>query len=112
MEVMRGPKRRDGWAGISVSVSVFSSFLFRPRLPAYQVPVCLLLLLLSTCALGFFFWNRALVISPALLLVRANLAEALLRAGRPEEARSVLLKALQFNPALQPARDLLNRLPK
>jgi len=58
------------------------------------------------------FWNRALSISPALVLVRVNLAEVLSRAGRPEEARSVLLKALQFNPAFQPARDLLNRLPK
>jgi tetratricopeptide (TPR) repeat protein len=57
------------------------------------------------------FWNQALAISPTLVLVRANLAEALLRAGRPEEARSVLLTALQFNPAFQPARDLLNRLP-
>jgi len=58
------------------------------------------------------FWSRALSISPALLLVRVNLAEALLRAGLPEEARSVLLKALQFNPAFEPARNLLNRIAK
>jgi Tetratricopeptide repeat/Cytochrome c554 and c-prime/Doubled CXXCH motif (Paired_CXXCH_1) len=58
------------------------------------------------------FWNQALAISPALLLVRVNLAEALLRAGRPEEAQAVLRKALEFNPTFQPARDLLNRITK
>jgi cytochrome c-type biogenesis protein CcmH/NrfG len=58
------------------------------------------------------FWNQALANSPALLLVRVNLAEALLRTGRPEEAQAVLRKALEFNPAFQPARDLLNRIAK
>ncbi len=58
------------------------------------------------------FWNQALSISPALLLVRVNLAEALLRAGRSQEAQDVLRKALEFNPAFQPARDLLNRISK
>jgi Tetratricopeptide repeat/Cytochrome c554 and c-prime len=58
------------------------------------------------------FWNRALAISPALLLVRANLAEALLRRGRREEARAVLEKALEFDPAFEQARDLLNQFTK
>lgn len=58
------------------------------------------------------FWNRALAISPALLLVRVNLADALLRTGHPEEARETLRKALEFDPAFQPARDLLNRITK
>jgi tetratricopeptide (TPR) repeat protein len=67
---------------------------------------------LSNLDQAIHFWSRALSISPALLLVRVNLAEALLRAGRPEEARSVLLKALQFNPASEPAQNLLNRIAK
>jgi tetratricopeptide (TPR) repeat protein len=58
------------------------------------------------------FWNRALAISPALLLVRVNLAEALLAIGRSQEAQAVLRKALEFNPAFQPAKDLLNRIAK
>lgn len=61
---------------------------------------------------AIIFWNRALAISPALLLVRVNLAEALLRAGRMEEAQAALRKALEFDPAFQPARDLLNRIAK
>lgn len=58
------------------------------------------------------FWNHALDISPALLLVRINLARALLSAGRKQEAQDVLRKALDFNPAFQPARDLLNQIAK
>ena len=58
------------------------------------------------------FWNRALAISPALLLVRTNLAAALLRAGQTEQARAILRKALEFNPSFQAARDLLNRITK
>jgi tetratricopeptide (TPR) repeat protein len=52
-------------------------------------------------------WTAALRISPALLLVRANLAVALLHAGRPAEARAVLEKALEFNPEFPAARKLL-----
>ena len=58
------------------------------------------------------FWNRALAISPALLLVRVNLAGALSRKGQPEEAKEILRKALEFDPTFQPARDLLNRVTK
>jgi tetratricopeptide (TPR) repeat protein len=54
-------------------------------------------------------WNQALAISPSLLLVRVNLATALLRTGRADEARAILLKALEFNPSMQEARDLLKR---
>ena len=61
---------------------------------------------------AIIFWNDALAISPALLLVRVNLAEALLQAGHPEEARETLLKALQFDPTFQPAKDLLSRITK
>jgi Tfp pilus assembly protein PilF len=56
------------------------------------------------------FWNQALAISPGLVLVRVNLAVALLGAGRREEAEAALRKALEFNPAFQPARDLLRRM--
>ncbi len=52
-------------------------------------------------------WNDALRKSPALLLVRANLASALLQKNRPTEARAVLLKALEFNPEFKAAQDLL-----
>ncbi|HEY7333919.1 MAG TPA: multiheme c-type cytochrome [Bryobacteraceae bacterium] len=61
---------------------------------------------------AILFWNRALAISPSLLLVRVNLAEALLGAGRSREAQAALRKALDFNPAFQPAKDLLNRIAK
>jgi len=56
------------------------------------------------------FWDQALAINPALVLVRANLAEALLRTGKPDEARAALQKALEFNPAFQPPQDLVERL--
>ena len=56
------------------------------------------------------FWNRALAMSPSMVLVRLNLAQALLRTGRGEEAKAILRKALEFDPAFQDARDLLNRI--
>jgi tetratricopeptide (TPR) repeat protein len=52
-------------------------------------------------------WTAALRISPALLLVRANLAVALLHTGRRAEAGDVLEKALEFNPEFPAARKLL-----
>ena len=58
------------------------------------------------------FWNKALAISPALVLVRINLANALMRTGRTEEAQATLRQALEFQPSFQEARDLLNRLTK
>jgi hypothetical protein len=57
-------------------------------------------------------WDETLAISPALVLVRANLADALLRTGRAEQARTTLRKAFEYNPAFQPSRDLLNRIAK
>ena len=58
------------------------------------------------------FWNHALAINPTMLLIRVNLAAALLRTGRSEQARATLEKALEFNPSFQPARDLLKRIAK
>ena len=57
-------------------------------------------------------WNQTLAISPALLLVRANLARALLRTGHADEAQATLRKALEFNPTFQEAKDLLNQIGK
>jgi hypothetical protein len=57
-------------------------------------------------------WNQTLAISPGLVLVRTNLANALLRTGRPDQAQETLRKALEFNPAFQPAADLLNQVRK
>ena len=57
-------------------------------------------------------WRQTLAISPALLLVRQNLATALLRTGRPDQAQEALRKALEFNPSFQPAKDLLNQIVK
>lgn len=57
-------------------------------------------------------FEEALRISPALVLVRLNLAVALTRAGKTGEARAVLQKALWFNPSFTAARQLLNRLPQ
>jgi hypothetical protein len=57
-------------------------------------------------------WQQALAISPAMILVRQNLATALLRTGHPDQAQETLKKALEFNPAFQPARDLLNQIVK
>ena len=52
-------------------------------------------------------WTEALRISPALLLVRANLAVVLIRKRRHDDARAVLEKALEFNPEFPAARRLL-----
>ena len=57
-------------------------------------------------------WNKTLSISPALVLVRQNLATALWRTGRADEAQATLRKALEFSPSFQPARDLLNQIVK
>jgi len=57
-------------------------------------------------------WRQTLAISPALLLVRTNLATALTRTGQADEAQQVLRKALEFNPSFQPAKDLLNQIVK
>ena len=58
------------------------------------------------------FWSQALAISPALVLVRTNLATALLRTGHAEQAEATLRQALEFQPSFQEARDLLNRITK
>jgi Tetratricopeptide repeat/Cytochrome c554 and c-prime len=58
------------------------------------------------------FWNQALAINPAMVLVRINLATALLRTGHAEQAQATLRKALEFQPSLQEARDLLTRITK
>lgn len=58
------------------------------------------------------FWSQALTINPSMILVRTNLATALLRTGHTEQARATLQKALEFQPSSQEARDLLNRITK
>jgi Tetratricopeptide repeat len=58
------------------------------------------------------FWSQALAINPALVLVRTNLATALLRTGHAEQAQATLRQALEFQPSFQEARDLLNRITK
>ncbi len=55
-------------------------------------------------------FQEALRISPALVLVRLNLAVALIRTGKTFEARAVLEKALWFNPSFTAARDILDRI--
>lgn len=55
-------------------------------------------------------FKEALKISPALVLVRLNLAVALIKVGRAGEARPVLEKALEFNPSFAAARNLLNQI--
>ncbi|MES1257742.1 MAG: tetratricopeptide repeat protein [Acidobacteriota bacterium] len=55
-------------------------------------------------------WSDALRKSPALLLVRVNLAAALIRTGRVPEARAILITALEFNPGFKAAQDLLETL--
>ena len=57
-------------------------------------------------------WKQTLAISPALLLVRQNLATALWRTGHADQAQATLRQALEFNPAFQPAKDLLNQITK
>jgi hypothetical protein len=44
------------------------------------------------------------------VLVRFNLAVALLRTGQRAEARAVLERALEFNPSFNAARDLLGKI--
>jgi hypothetical protein len=58
------------------------------------------------------FWSQALAINPALVLVRTNLATALLRTGHAEQAQATLRQALEFQPSFQEARGLLNRITK
>ena len=58
------------------------------------------------------FWDRALAMNPALILVRLNMAAALIRTRHPDQAEAVLRKALDFNPSFQAARDLLSRITK
>ena len=55
-------------------------------------------------------WTEALRLNPAMVLVRVNLATALLRMGRPAEAKAMLERALEFNPASREARELLSRI--
>jgi hypothetical protein len=55
-------------------------------------------------------WQAALTLNPAMTLVRVNLAKALLRTGKPDEAKATLEKALQFNPASAEVRDLLRQI--
>jgi tetratricopeptide (TPR) repeat protein len=55
-------------------------------------------------------WTVALTKNPALVLVRVNLAEALIQEGRKPEAEATLKKALEFNPASVSARNLLQQL--
>ena len=57
-------------------------------------------------------WKQTLAISPALLLVRQNLASALWRTGHADQAQETLRQALEFNPSFQPAKDLLNQIVK
>ena len=58
------------------------------------------------------FWSQALAINPALVLVRTNLATALLRSGHADQAQATLRQALEFQPSFQEAKDLLNRITK
>ncbi|MBC8165335.1 MAG: tetratricopeptide repeat protein [Bryobacteraceae bacterium] len=55
-------------------------------------------------------WTIALGKNPALVLVRFNLARALVKTGRRAEAEKVLEGALEFNPAFDPARQALEDL--
>jgi Flp pilus assembly protein TadD len=55
-------------------------------------------------------FEEALRISPGLVLVRMNLAVALIHAGQKAAARSVLAKALEFNPSFTAARDLFEQI--
>jgi hypothetical protein len=57
-------------------------------------------------------WKQTIAISPALLLVRQNLATALWRTGHADQAETTLRQALEFNPSFQPAKDLLNQIVK
>lgn len=56
------------------------------------------------------FWREALALNPAMTLVRVNMATALLRTGQVAEARSMVDKALELNPASPEARELARQL--
>jgi predicted Zn-dependent protease len=56
------------------------------------------------------FWKEALALNPAMTLVRVNMATALLRVGQVGEAKAMVEKALEFNPASPEARELLGRI--
>jgi len=56
-------------------------------------------------------WREALALNPAMTLVRVNLAQALLRTGKPGEAKAELEQAMHFNPASPEARALLSQIP-
>jgi tetratricopeptide (TPR) repeat protein len=55
-------------------------------------------------------WTDALAKNPALMLVRGNLAAALLRVGDRAGAKTVLDQALSFNPEFLPPRWLSEQL--
>ena len=55
-------------------------------------------------------WRAALTLNPAMTLVRVNLAQALLRTGKPGDARAALEQALHFNPASPEAKALLSQI--
>ncbi len=57
------------------------------------------------------FWREALALNPAMVLVRVNLAKALLRTGNPVEARGEVEKVLRFNPGSPEAREMLSQIP-
>ncbi len=56
-------------------------------------------------------WRDALAVNPAMTLVRVNLATALLRTRKADEAKIMVEKALELNPASPEARELLGRIP-
>jgi predicted CXXCH cytochrome family protein len=57
------------------------------------------------------WWREALALNPAMILVRVNLAQALLRTGKTGDARAELEHALHFNPVSPEARALLSQIP-
>ena len=57
-------------------------------------------------------WKDALAINPGMTLVRVNLATALLRTGQTDEARAMVAKALELNPASPEARELARSLER
>ena len=66
----------------------------------------------GSTAAAIELWRAALAMNPAMTLVRVNLAAALLRTGQVDEAKAILEKALELNPASQEARELLGRIPR
>jgi predicted CXXCH cytochrome family protein len=58
------------------------------------------------------FWREALAVNPGMTLVRVNLATALLRVGQADEARTMVEKALELNPASPEARELSVRISR